>query len=187
MRWLVVALAVGACAKSSSKPAPKGEPADCPPPYAAPEIEVAADPVPLDLPAVPAFTVPPINPDGSRSVRELRVAGNRLLETEVTVRGFVTWVYDCFEVTRADPRNAGVADDQLRRLIADDPTRCARRYLRLADGAVTGLNHAIHVVDLPADLAVKGGDELVVTGTWTTRSPHGDARPDGLLVFAKTR
>src|SRR5688572_28929307 len=60
-----------------------------------PEAEVKKTDVKLDLPAVPAFDLPPAPADGSKTVKELRVKGKKLLDSEVTVHGFITWTYDC--------------------------------------------------------------------------------------------
>ena len=40
-------------------------------------------------------TLPPAPADGSHSVKELRVKGKKLLDTDITVHGFITWAYDC--------------------------------------------------------------------------------------------
>ena len=50
-----------------------------------PDAEVKKTDVKLDLPAVPAFDLPAAPSDGSRTVKELRVKGKKLLDTEVTV------------------------------------------------------------------------------------------------------
>src|SRR3954466_3586300 len=60
-----------------------------------PDAEVKKTDLKLDLPAVPAFDLPPAPADGSKTVKELRVRGKKLLETEGTVHGFVTSKYDC--------------------------------------------------------------------------------------------
>src|SRR5258706_13988967 len=78
-------LAVSACDKDKLK---------------GPEAEVKKTDVKLDLPAVPAFDLPPAPADGSHSVKELRVKGKKLLDTDLTVHGFVTWAYDCKTAVR---------------------------------------------------------------------------------------
>src|SRR3954452_14183661 len=60
-----------------------------------PDAEVKKTDVKLDLPAVPAFDLPAAPADGSHTVKELRVKGKKLLDTDLTVHGFVTWTYDC--------------------------------------------------------------------------------------------
>src|SRR5258706_12433572 len=59
-----------------------------------PEAEVKKTDVKLDLPAVPAFDLPPAPAAGSRTVKELRVNGKKLLDPAITVHGFVTWADD---------------------------------------------------------------------------------------------
>src|SRR3954468_2972414 len=81
----VVLLAVAGCDKDKLK---------------GPEAEVKKTDVKLDLPAVPAFDLPPAPGDGSHSVKELRVKGKKLLDSPVKVHGFVTWVYDCKTAVR---------------------------------------------------------------------------------------
>jgi hypothetical protein len=46
----------------------------------------------VNLPSVPGFELPPPSADGAKSVKELRVKGKKLLDTDVTVKGVVTWV-----------------------------------------------------------------------------------------------
>ena len=51
-----------------------------------PEAEVKKTDVKLDLPAVPAFDLPPAPADGSHTVKELRVRGKKLLAELLAVR-----------------------------------------------------------------------------------------------------
>src|SRR5689334_3996994 len=60
-----------------------------------PEAEVRKSDVKLNLPTVPAFDLPAATADGMKSIKEMRVKGRKLLETEITVKGIVTWAYDC--------------------------------------------------------------------------------------------
>jgi hypothetical protein len=87
--WLIAALALGACAKD--KPAPKAD-GPCTDPFAAPvddAAELAGSPAQIELPPVPDFVVPAPNSDGSHTVKELRVAGDRLKDHELQIRGVV--------------------------------------------------------------------------------------------------
>src|SRR5688572_30157839 len=59
------------------------------------KAEVSKTDVKLDMPAVPAFDMPQPNPDGSHSVREMRLKGRKLIDTEVQIKGYITWIYDC--------------------------------------------------------------------------------------------
>ncbi len=89
---VLAALALVACTKD--KPAPAAEPAACKDPFAPAtdddgDAEVQVATAKVDLPAVPAFEVPAPHPDGARTVKELKVAGNRLDGQDLTVRGVV--------------------------------------------------------------------------------------------------
>jgi tetratricopeptide (TPR) repeat protein len=176
-----------------------------------PRPETAAPANSSALPAIPTFELPPINADGSHAVRALRVEGRRSLGTTVTVRGVVTWVYDC--ATAARKRGETVASVQQR--IDADPTICERAKFYLGDRKDTPPERSVWVVDVPrpwnklereriakADRVrtdrcepgepdrtkqcppLKVGDELEVTGTWTLTSPHSERNSDGLLVYA---
>src|SRR6516164_5193578 len=79
--WLVASLlGAAACDKDKLK---------------GPEAEVKKSDVKVDLPAMPAFDLPASPGDGSHTIKELRVKGKKLLETDITVHGFITWAYDC--------------------------------------------------------------------------------------------
>src|SRR5262249_11479407 len=81
-----------------------------------PEAEVHKTEVKLNLPPVPAFDLPPAPTDGSHTVKELRVKGKKLLESEITVKGIVTWAYDCPTAVR----QPGMSDKDLQKMIDDD-------------------------------------------------------------------
>ena len=154
----------------------------------------------LDLPAVPGFELAPAEP-GFHAPRELRVRGKRLLGTELKVKGYVTWIYDCPAALAAGNPKATRA--QILVAIDKDPTLCERPKLYLGDSKTTPRDVALWVVDVPrppnklervhlpkAELAawpavprVAVGDYVVVTGTWEIRSPHGEHNTDGLIVY----
>jgi hypothetical protein len=176
-----------------------------------PDAEVKKTDVKLDLPAVPAFELPATAADGSRSVKELRVRGKKLLDTRVTVRGFVTWAYDC----KTALRKPDESDKDLQARIDEDPTLCERAKFYIGDTKDTPPEKSLWVVDVPRPynaLEVKRikkkdridpdrcepdekdksksicppydvGDEVVVTGDFKTSSPHSERNSDGLLVF----
>ena len=81
----LVPLAIGACGKDQIQ---------------GPAAEVKKTDVKLDLPAVPAFDLPPAPADGDHSVKELRVKGKKLFDTDIMVHGFITWAYDCATAVR---------------------------------------------------------------------------------------
>ena len=59
-----------------------------------PKAEVHPPDVKADLPPVPAFDMPAASSDGSHAVKELRVKGKKLFDTEITVKGIVLQVKD---------------------------------------------------------------------------------------------
>jgi len=96
------------------------------------------------LPPVPAFEIPAA-PAGTRSVRELRVAGRPLLDKNVTVSGYVTWIYDCV----AQLRRPGEAITAVQARIDADPTQCERPRFYLGDTRDTPPERSLWVVGVP--------------------------------------
>lgn len=149
-------------------------------------------------PAVPRFELPPGEP-GFRSPRELRVRGDRLLGTEVTVKGYITWIYDCAKQI-ARPKETPA---QVQKRIYEDQTICERPKFYLGPTKDTPADRSIWVVEvprpptkrerevLPKDELAKWpavpkfalGDHVAVTGTWELQTPRGDRNSDGLLIF----
>jgi hypothetical protein len=160
--------------------------------------EIEASPPAVALPAVPAFDLPEAEP-GFRSVKELRVAGRKLLGTTVKVKGYVAWVYNCADALVA----GGVPAATVKQTIDADPTLCERPNFYLAADQGDDATATLWVVEVPRapnklekqrlpkeDLkawprvpVIRVGDHVVVTGTWDTRSPHGTASTDGLIVY----
>jgi hypothetical protein len=122
-----------------------------------PESEVKKSDVKLDLPNVPAFDLPPTPSDGSHAVKELRVKGKKLFNTDIQVHGFVTWSYDCATAIR----KAGETDQQVQDRIDSpktgpdgkttigDPTLCERAKFYIGDTATTPPEKSLWVVDVP--------------------------------------
>ena len=183
-----------------------------------PEAEVKKADVKLSLPAVPGFELPPSNTDGSHSVKELRVKGRKLLDTDITVKGIVTWAYDCPTAVR----QPGMTDKDVQKMIDDDPTKCERAKFYVGDTADTPAEKSLWVVDVPRpynklemerikkqdrtlamypDRCEPGekdpkkmlcppyavGDQVEITGTFKTASPHSERNSDGLLVYKKMK
>jgi hypothetical protein len=164
-----------------------------------PEAEVKPHNTKLDLPAVPSFDLPPAGSDGSHSVKEMRVKGRKFLDSEVTIKGYVTWVYDCATAIRTPE----MSDKDVQKLIAEDPTKCRRPVFYIGDSADTPGERSAWVVEVPRELRddekkaltkedkanlppvppYKVGDEVLVTGDWKLSSAHGEMRSDGLLVY----
>jgi len=123
-----------------------------------PEAEVTKSPVKVDLPAVPAFDLPPASADGGHSIKELRVKGRKLFDTDITVHGFITWAYDCATAIRQpNETDAQVQDridspkilDKKTGKMEGDPTLCERPKFYIGDSKDTPPERSLWVVDLP--------------------------------------
>jgi tetratricopeptide (TPR) repeat protein len=172
------------------------EPDDLPPP----RPEVATHEALVDPPVVPAFELPAVEP-GFHQPRELRIHGMPLLGTEITVKGYVTSIYDC--AAALAPAHPSTSRAELLVSIDEDPRQCERPRFYLGNTRTTSLEASIWVVDVPrhpakperdalsrAELVawpavprLAVGDYVAVTGTWTTRSPHDERNTSGLLVY----
>jgi tetratricopeptide (TPR) repeat protein len=174
----------------------KLEPDDLP----GPQPEVANAAAKLEVPAVPGFELPAGEP-GFHGPRELRVHGTPVLGTEIKVKGYITWIYDCAAALAST--NATATRAQILIAIDKDPTLCERAKFYLGDAKATPRDTSMWVVDVPRPptrlerqrlpkaelqawpavprLAV--GDYVVVTGTWALTSPHAERNTDGLLVY----
>jgi tetratricopeptide (TPR) repeat protein len=144
-----------------------------------PMPEVVSGRTHVDLPALPPFSVPTLA-GGAHDAQALRVRGRSLLDTDITVKGHVTWIYDCVK----DIARPGERTDETRKRIDDDPTQCERAKLHLGPARDTRPEHALWVVDLPRSLKVAVGDYVAITGRFALRSPHGESNSDGLLIYA---
>jgi hypothetical protein len=168
-------------------------------PLKGPKPEIAATTVKLDLPEVPAFDIPGAHPDGTHSVREMRLKSAKLLNTDVQIKGFVTWIYDCV----AEEQGPDDTAETVRKRIEADPTLCDRPHFFLGDTPDTTGERSVWVVDVPRKLRademrimsreeraslpkvpeIKVGDEVIVTGTWNRESPSGFSNSEGLLIY----
>jgi hypothetical protein len=180
-----------------------------------PEAEVRKSDKKVSLPEVPAFDLPPSPTDGSHTVKELRVKGKKLLDSEVVVKGVVTWAYDCPTAIR----QPGMTDKELQKIIDEDPSRCERPKFYLGDSADTPAEKSLWVVDVPrpyykAELSrlsrdelrnppadrcdardpkkaacppYKVGDQVEITGTWRLESDHSERNSEGLLVYKRMK
>jgi hypothetical protein len=127
---LLVVAGLGACEKDKLK---------------GPAAEVRKGDVKLNLPPVPDFALPAANSDGSHSVKELRVKGKKLLDGEITVKGIVTWAYDCPTAVR----QPGMSDKDVQKMIDEDPTKCERAKFYIGDAADTPAEKSLWIVDVP--------------------------------------
>jgi len=131
------------------------------------------------VPAVPTFEllVPSANAMG---VQQLRALGRRSYAGKpVTVRGYVTFVYDCVEAN-LEPYTTRA---QIATAVTADPTKCESAKLFLGDAKTTPAARSLRVADLPAG-TWKVGDYLEVAGTFAYASPGGDTDRNGLVVYA---
>jgi tetratricopeptide (TPR) repeat protein len=164
-----------------------------------PAAEVKTFDTQVGLPAVPSFELPPAEP-GFVDPRYLRVRGKKLLDTQVKVKGYIIWIYDCID----DVRTAKQSRKQVQKLIDGDPTLCERPKFYLGSARNTDPQKGLWVVDVPRppnklekqrlpkeDLAAwpkvpkyKLGDFVVVSGEFKTSSPHAERNSDGLIVFS---
>jgi hypothetical protein len=196
----LVPLALGACGKDQIQ---------------GPAAEVKKTDVKLDLPAVPAFDLPPAPADGGHSVKELRVKGKKLFETDLAVHGFITWAYDCQTANRKPDET----DKDLQKRLDEDPTLCERPKFYIGDAKDTPAEKSLWIVDVPRPYnklemermkkpernlpdrcepkekdpkknicpPYAVGDEVEVTGTFKMSSPHSERNSDGLLVYKKMK
>jgi tetratricopeptide (TPR) repeat protein len=139
----------------------------------------------LDLPELPGFELPATEP-GFHSPRGLRVRGKPVLGTEVKVKGYITWIYDCVAVLASSNPQATRA--QIQSAIVKDPSLCERPKFYLGDAKTTPREASIWVVDVPRPQTKQAprlapGDYVVVTGTWALQSPSSEHNTDGLLVY----
>jgi hypothetical protein len=193
--------------------------------FEGPAAEVKKTDVKLDLPNVPSFDLPPAPADGSHSVKELRVKGKRLFDTDITVHGFITWTYDCATAIRKPGESDTDVQDRIDSpklvdgKVVGDPTLCERPKFYIADDKATPIEKSLWIVDLPryynrqelknspnkkdrtdplkcelkedpkknicGPYAV--GDEVIVTGSFKTSSPHSERNSDGLVVYKKMK
>lgn len=167
------------------------------------QAEVQKTQIKVTVPTVPSFEVPPVNPDGSHSVKEMRVLGRKYLKQDIMVSGIVVWKYDCATAV-AQPNETPEA---VAKRIETDPTICRRPAFYLGDTADTPVEKALWVVEVPRAPSeaekknlpkeeikawppvpvVNVGDQVVVTGSWLVGSPHGENNTDGLLVYKQMK
>jgi len=172
-------------------------------PIQGPKAEVRPHNKKLDLPSVPTFDLPAPGADGSHSVKEMRVKGKKFLDQEVTIKGFVTWVYDCPTAIRTE----AMTDEEVAKRIEEDPTLCDRPKFYLGDAKDTSPDRSLWVVEVPrppnkkeiqnlpkAEIAgwpavppYAVGDEMIVTGDFRLSSPHGESSTSGVLIYKKLK
>ncbi|HTM21812.1 MAG TPA: hypothetical protein VL172_14930 [Kofleriaceae bacterium] len=195
MGVLAILFAAGACDKADFKGA---------------EAEVKKIEANLDLPAVPAFDVPTAQ-GSTHTPRELRLVGQKYLNTDVEVKGFITYRYNCMTDGKDGvPPGGPDTDDKTRaKLIEESPEKvCNKPWMVLNDTAdgnprigltivfdefqyllhkrVQKRNNKLTKEEEAAVKVVddyKAGDEITVSGKFVQSSPEGFGDSHGLLVL----
>src|SRR5688572_15916804 len=93
--WIALLLSSQVAVAQPSKVAPKTEP-DA---LGLPAPESGSLDASAILPPVPSFELPPSEP-GFTTPHALRVAGTKLLDTDVKVKGYIIWIYNCIDDNR---------------------------------------------------------------------------------------
>ena len=158
-----------------------------------PQLEVVPHAAQIGTPAIPGFELPATEP-GFRSPRELRVRGRSMLGTDVKVRGFVTWAYDCAAALAvANPHASRV---QIEAAMRGDAALCERPTFSLGDASDTSLDASISVVapdpgtrgrgapQAGAAPALAAGSYVLVTGRWSAPPAQAGSSSDGVLVWS---
>lgn len=213
VRVVATTLLLGGSAGAAPDPWAAGSAA--PPPASdlpGPTAEHGPAQTPVTLPPVPVFELP-VAPAGTHGVLELLVLGRPLLDQDVKVSGYVTWIYDCVTALQ----RPGQARAKVQRRIDADPTLCERPKFYLGDARDTAPEQSLWVVDVPrpfnkleverlpkADrtpatypdrcepspkqpgpfcMPLAVGDYVTLSGKFAVASPHSERNSDGLLVF----
>jgi hypothetical protein len=180
-----------------------------------PEAEVKKSEMKLNLPKIPPFDLDAPPAAGSHTGKEMRVKGKKLLESEVTVKGVITWAYDC----RTAIRQPSMSETELTKMIDEDPSKCERPKFFVGDSGETPAEKSLWVVEVPrpyykielerlskeelrnppanrcdakdpkkaACPPYKVGDKVEITGTWKLSSPYSERNSDGLLVYKRMK
>lgn len=132
-----------------------------------PKPEVEETQIKLDLPAPPEFVEPKPYADGSHSVTEMRLKGQKMLDQQVKVTGYVVFQYDlntCArdlgeKLVKQDPKLCDGKKDIVectskvgQKAVAETPDQCERPYFYLADAANASFEKSLWVVEVPRPL-----------------------------------
>jgi hypothetical protein len=191
--WLAAALSVVGCTKDD---------------FTGAQAEVQPKTIDPDLPQVPEFKLPERYPDGSFTVKELRVKGRDFLDDDIKITGYVVQIYSCADQLRAEGKDEKTIADLIENKMDQ---ACAKKpQFRIADSADAGEDKSIRVVDVPrpwtkrekdiwkkredfpgtdTDPQLKPapklalGDQVVVEGKWVQTGGAGDQNFNGLLSY----
>ena len=161
-----------------------------------PKPEVLAKTTKVELPAVPTLDIP--EPDGDiHSVRELQLVGAKYFTPpqEISLRGYVTWDYDCIrDGGKSGPWDEEWSDSKIKAEIAKDNTLCRKPHFYVGDTPDATDDAVVWVADLPekdqppaegmptlTKYAV--GDKVLVKGVFDRSSITGFRHAKGLLQY----
>jgi|GEM_PF-5653130 len=160
----------------------------------------------LPIGKVPDFKKPKM--DGENPTpRRLRLMGGKYLGEEVSVKGYITWIYDCVTTPRNPADKRGMTDKEWKKKIEDHPSLCWKPHFRMGDDKDTPKEKSITIADVPRklrkdekkrmsskDLAayptvpnIAVGDLVTVTGLWKRRSAKGFTNSRGLLEYKEIK
>jgi hypothetical protein len=176
----------------------------------------ALPPVKVNLPPTPNFdaaTAPIQHPTGEYSVYGLRKTMTKILDKDVQVKGYLLYLYECpAEIRKCNDEQdakkkkekrkaASVAPGGLPAKTETPPAEggcrpCEQPHFFISDQPNGKIERAILVADYPIKdwksgkpkaLAVKQGEQYVVTGTFAINSITGFAASNGLIVHKRTQ
>jgi hypothetical protein len=174
----------------------------------------ALPPIKVNLPPTPNFdaaTAPVQLPTGEYSVYGLRKTMTKILDKDVQVKGYLLYLYECpAEIRKCNEeqdakkkkerRKAAAAPGGLPAKTETPPAEggcrpCEQPHFFISDQPNGKIERAILVADYPIKdwksgkpkpLAVKQGEQYVVTGTFAINSITGFAASNGLIVHKRT-
>ena len=173
---------------------------------ALPEIKV-------NLPPTPNFdiaTAPVQHPGGEYSVFGLRKNMSKQLDKDVRVKGYLLYLYECPpEIRKCNEEQDAKAKRERRKAVARPASAppavaetpkggcrpCEQPHFFLSDAADSKIERALLVADYPIKdwntgkpkpIAVKTGEQYVVTGTFAINSITGFGASNGLIVHKRT-
>src|SRR5688572_5596636 len=136
-------LAVGACILPATLGGCKGDQ------LKGAQAEVQPHKIKVTMPTVPSFEVPKPHPDGSHTVKEMRVQGNRYIKETISIKGYIVWAYDCATAIRTPEED----DAAVAKRIEENPTLCRRPAFYLGDTPDTPVERAVWVVEVPRPMS----------------------------------
>ena len=167
-------------------------------------------PIKVNLPPSPNFdaaTAPIQHPTGEYSVYGLRKTMSKILDKDVRVKGYLLYLYECPPETRKcnEELDAKRKKERKKAIAAGAATTgdvpaagcrpCEQPHFFVSDTPDGKLERALLVADYPIKdwktgrpkaLAVKQGQQYVITGTFAINSVTGFAASNGLIVHKRT-